>query len=511
MMVLKTLTRGTLHGYAIAQLLRQLSEDILQVEEGSLYPALQRLELNGWIEGEWGLSANNRRARFYKLTPAGRKTLASETARYRQMTGAIAASWGWHDAPLAQAPPLLVAQRRARPSPAGGDGIPRRTDDPDLHGARYERIGRPRCRPAAIRQSHSPPGSVARHLDRPLAHRPDPGHRLCRSAPFANSRASPAVAILSAALGIGACSMIFGLGELCALAASSGRPALAPGRYLRAQSRQGQGGDQPHLSRFRGPPAGPFLPGNGSILPSSCRPPSPVMASRSVYWGIAWSPPTIFDVVRPAFVLRTRLRCRPGRYARSAPGGGVELPALALPFRRRSGDRRPGHRNEQPQGDRRQASSAQGFAVRRRCSSRISGCLSPCRKTLADAGHGQRSAARSRQPVAACGRTPARRRQRSRPRPPKSRSSASASGPPIPHPIATADFTSSAPASSTPAFARWSWSSSACCWPSPPWSSVPLRQRSEPAAGPRLGAAEGDCHPPGHRRRPGPRCPAVAR
>jgi len=94
MMILKTLTRGTLHGYAIAQLLRQFSEDVLQVEEGSLYPALQRLELNGWIEGEWGLSANNRRARFYKLTPAGRKTLAAETARYRQMTGAIARVMG---------------------------------------------------------------------------------------------------------------------------------------------------------------------------------------------------------------------------------------------------------------------------------------------------------------------------------------------------------------------------------------------------------------------------------
>ena len=94
MMVLKTLTRGTFHGYAIAQHLRQLSEDILQVEEGSLYPALQRLELNGWIEGEWGLSANNRRARFYKLTPEGRKTLAAETARYRQMTGAIARVMG---------------------------------------------------------------------------------------------------------------------------------------------------------------------------------------------------------------------------------------------------------------------------------------------------------------------------------------------------------------------------------------------------------------------------------
>jgi len=89
MMVLKTLTRGTLHGYAITQLLRQLSEDVLQVEEGSLYPALQRLELNGWIEGEWGLSSNNRRARFYKLTSDGRKKLVSETQRYSKMAQAI--------------------------------------------------------------------------------------------------------------------------------------------------------------------------------------------------------------------------------------------------------------------------------------------------------------------------------------------------------------------------------------------------------------------------------------
>ncbi len=94
MMVLKTLTRGAFHGYAIAQLLRQISDDILQVEEGSLYPALQRLELNGWIEGEWGVSANNRRARIYKLTADGRKQLAAETARYRQMSGAIARVMG---------------------------------------------------------------------------------------------------------------------------------------------------------------------------------------------------------------------------------------------------------------------------------------------------------------------------------------------------------------------------------------------------------------------------------
>ena len=94
MLVLKTLTRGRFHGYAIAQLIQQLSDDILRVEEGSLYPALQRLELNGWIEGEWSLSANNRRARFYKLTPAGRKQLTGETQRYRQVTEAIARVMG---------------------------------------------------------------------------------------------------------------------------------------------------------------------------------------------------------------------------------------------------------------------------------------------------------------------------------------------------------------------------------------------------------------------------------
>ena len=95
MLVLKILMRGHLHGYAIAQLIQQLSDDLLRVEEGSLYPALQRLELNGWIDGEWGLSANNRRARFYKLTADGRKHLAAESVRYRRVTGAVARIMGF--------------------------------------------------------------------------------------------------------------------------------------------------------------------------------------------------------------------------------------------------------------------------------------------------------------------------------------------------------------------------------------------------------------------------------
>ena len=95
MLVLKILTNGHLHGYAIAQLIQRLSDDLLRVEEGSLYPALQRLELNGWIEGDWGLSANNRRARFYKLTADGRKHLNQESIRYRQVTGAVARIMGF--------------------------------------------------------------------------------------------------------------------------------------------------------------------------------------------------------------------------------------------------------------------------------------------------------------------------------------------------------------------------------------------------------------------------------
>lgn len=94
MLVLKTLTRGKFHGYAIAQLIQQLSTGVLRVEEGSLYPALQRLELNSWIEGEWGVSANGRRARFYTLTPAGRAQLKSEASRYQETILAIARVMG---------------------------------------------------------------------------------------------------------------------------------------------------------------------------------------------------------------------------------------------------------------------------------------------------------------------------------------------------------------------------------------------------------------------------------
>jgi PadR family transcriptional regulator PadR len=89
MLILRTLHRGSKHGYGIAQRLKETSGDVLQVGESSLYPALQRLLLTGWVSAEWGTSENNRRARYYTLTVAGRKRLAAETHDFDRMIGAI--------------------------------------------------------------------------------------------------------------------------------------------------------------------------------------------------------------------------------------------------------------------------------------------------------------------------------------------------------------------------------------------------------------------------------------
>src|SRR5829696_503073 len=89
LLILRTLTRGEMHGYAIAQHLKSASEDVLQVGESSLYPALQRLLLNGWTKAEWGASENNRRARFYTITAAGRKRLAQEREEFDRLVFAI--------------------------------------------------------------------------------------------------------------------------------------------------------------------------------------------------------------------------------------------------------------------------------------------------------------------------------------------------------------------------------------------------------------------------------------
>ena len=89
LLILRTLQLGSTHGYGIAQHLRTASDDVLQVGESSLYPALQRLLLNGWVKAAWGTSENNRRARFYEITPAGRKRLAAEVFEFDQLVVAI--------------------------------------------------------------------------------------------------------------------------------------------------------------------------------------------------------------------------------------------------------------------------------------------------------------------------------------------------------------------------------------------------------------------------------------
>jgi transcriptional regulator len=91
MLILRVLDTGPMHGYAIAQRIRQLSSNVLQVEEGSLYPALQKMLLKGWVKGEWGLSDTRRQVRTYRLTAAGRKHLAAEMAEYGQVNEAIQA------------------------------------------------------------------------------------------------------------------------------------------------------------------------------------------------------------------------------------------------------------------------------------------------------------------------------------------------------------------------------------------------------------------------------------
>jgi len=90
LLILKILALGPLHGFAVSQRLRQVSGDILQVSDGSLYPALHKLENEGWIKSRWRMSENNHRARFYELTGLGRKQLQSETEQWERLSGAIA-------------------------------------------------------------------------------------------------------------------------------------------------------------------------------------------------------------------------------------------------------------------------------------------------------------------------------------------------------------------------------------------------------------------------------------
>jgi PadR family transcriptional regulator, regulatory protein PadR len=90
MLILKTLGLGPMHGWGITQRIRQLSDDVLQVQQGSLYPAVHRLERRGWVKASWGTSENNRRAKFYQLTAAGRRHLDEETESWERVSTAIA-------------------------------------------------------------------------------------------------------------------------------------------------------------------------------------------------------------------------------------------------------------------------------------------------------------------------------------------------------------------------------------------------------------------------------------
>ena len=89
MLILKALSRGALHGYAIAQYIQRASDEVLHVEEGALYPALHKLEVRGWLKSEWGTSDNNRRAKFYTLSAVGRRELERETRYWTRVAGAV--------------------------------------------------------------------------------------------------------------------------------------------------------------------------------------------------------------------------------------------------------------------------------------------------------------------------------------------------------------------------------------------------------------------------------------
>jgi transcriptional regulator len=88
-LILKTLARGAMHGWGIAQRIHQLSQDVLRVNQGSLYPALHRLEGEGWIAAEWGASENNRKAKYYRLTRSGQRQLEAETENWRRLAAAV--------------------------------------------------------------------------------------------------------------------------------------------------------------------------------------------------------------------------------------------------------------------------------------------------------------------------------------------------------------------------------------------------------------------------------------
>ena len=302
MMVLKTLTRGTLHGYAIAQLLRQLSEDILQVEEGSLYPALQRLELNGWIEGEWGLSANKRRARFYKLTarrpqdPGFRdRAVSPDDRRHRPChgDGVMLRRWQrrlryWlHSAERAR---LLREEMAIHLEMKTQEFMEEGMTEADARHAAQRQFGN-----TSLQQEDARGTWIARWLS-DLVQDGVFAVRMLRKQPgFA------AVAVLSATLGIGACSLIFGIANV---ALFRPLPVNDPSRLMGvsgqnlSRGRLGQSMAYPDFEDLRRARSFQGMTAFFQFMPATIS----SNGEPQRYWGSLVTA-NYFDVVRPFFII----------------------------------------------------------------------------------------------------------------------------------------------------------------------------------------------------------------
>ena len=157
MLILKTLTRAPLHGYGIAQAIKQLSDEVLTVEEGSLYPALQRLLLQGWVRAEWKMTETNRRARYYTLTAAGQKQLGIELSEFQQMIAAISRVLqnAYEPRRNASFPSQAVAVHPPRtipPRPVGRNRLSPQRSRRTTSGRRPDCQRSPRCGDPAIRK-----------------------------------------------------------------------------------------------------------------------------------------------------------------------------------------------------------------------------------------------------------------------------------------------------------------------------------------------------------------------
>src|SRR6266511_45408 len=200
MLVLKTLSNDPMHGFAIALRIRQLTDEVIQIGEGSLYPALYRMELKGWIKAEWGVTENNRRAKYYKLTRTGRKQLEGEVSSYNRLTEAIAkvlqtaypkSEAARDEQTFAISFPICfatlaptafaAAPGKIRARDGGGDALPSRNADRAEPGVRDGGGRSALCRPATIRQSNLAEGGEPRDVEFEVYRDADSGPALRRA------------------------------------------------------------------------------------------------------------------------------------------------------------------------------------------------------------------------------------------------------------------------------------------------------------------------------------------